>query len=269
MIKLIALDLDGTLLSSDKTISNTNKEAIQAARKAGIRVVLCTGRAITGIQHLLEELDMTSAEDICITYNGGVIQNAGTGDLLYEQPLLLEDIAYIFKTAQQVALPINMLDLEAVYEPPYPQDAPSLYSEVMPILSFQSRKIEDFPKDKRFNKVVICRPKEELDMKLTQLPEAFYQRYECVKSRPVLLEVLPKDVTKGKALKQLAFLLHLSMDEVMACGDEENDLSMIEAAGFGVAMGNAIEEVKQVAQFVTASCDDHGVAKAIYKILGE
>jgi Cof subfamily protein (haloacid dehalogenase superfamily) len=102
-----------------------------------------------------------------------------------------------------------------------------------------------------------------LDEIIPLIPESFMEKYTVVKSTPFFLEILNKEVHKGAALERLATHLGLDRSEVMALGDNENDVTMIEYAGLGIAMANATENVKNAADIITASNDEHGVAEAI------
>ena len=268
-MKAIALDLDGTLLTSEKKISQATKETIQVAKDLGIKIVLCTGRPLKGILHYLEELELLDDSDFSITYNGGLIQENKSGNVHYQKTLSKEEVSHIYQEAYAVGLPINMIDLDYAYETTYPAGVQSYYPQIMEILSFLKRNPDDFEEGHRFNKAVICTDQELLDQRTKNLPAEFFASYTTVKSRPILLEVLPKGVSKGDALVRLADLLGIDIDEIMACGDEENDLSMIEAAGFGVAMGNAIDSVKEAADYITTSNDQDGVAQAINYMIFE
>lgn len=267
MIKLIALDLDGTLLTSDKTISDVNKKAIQDAKNAGIKVVLCTGRPLKGIANYLEELDLLGEEDYSITYNGGLIQKNKSGEILYQKAHSTEDMEYCYQETYRVGLPLVMIDLHYVYETIYPENRISLYPGVMKAIPFKQANPSEFEDNHQFNKAVLCIDEEILDEASQQLPAAFYDRFTCVKSRKYLLEVLPKDVSKGSALEHLAEILGMTTDNMMACGDEENDLSMLTTVGFPVAMENGTDEVKEVAALITLTNDQNGVAHAIRHIL--
>ncbi|MCQ9209818.1 Cof-type HAD-IIB family hydrolase [Granulicatella seriolae] len=268
-MKAIALDLDGTLLTSDKKISQATKETIQVAKDLGIKIILCTGRPLKGILHYLEELELVDDTDFSITYNGGLIQENKSGNVHYQKTLSKEEVSHIYQETYSVGLPINMIDLDYAYETTYPAGVQSYYPQIMEILSFLKKNPDDFEDNHRFNKAVICTDQELLDQQAQQLPAEFFDSYTTVKSRPILLEVLPKGVSKGDALVRLADLLGISMDEMMACGDEENDLSMIEAAGFGVAMENAIDSLKEAADYITASNNHDGVAQAINYMIFE
>ena len=117
------------------------------------------------------------------------------------------------------------------------------------------------------NKAVIGYEQQLLDQKITEIPRHFKEQYEVIKSRAVLLEFMPKGVTKAYGLALLAKDLGLTAAEIMTIGDEENDLRMIEYAGIGVAMANAVDQVKAVANVVTASNEEDGVAQVIEKYL--
>lgn len=266
-IKVIALDLDGTLLTSDKTISAENKQAIQEAKAAGIKVVLCTGRPLKGIVNYLEELELMDDEDYAITYNGGLIQKNQSGEILYQKAHSKADMEYCYQETYQVGLPLVMIDLQYAYETTYPENRTSLYPGVMKAIPFQQANPSEFAEGHQFNKAVLCIDELILDEESKRLPAAFYERFTCVKSRKYLLEVLPKDVSKGSALEHLAELLGITTDNIMACGDEENDLSMLTTVGFPVAMENGTDEVKAVASFITHTNDQDGVAYAIRHIL--
>lgn len=270
MIKLIALDLDGTLLTSDKTISDENKQAIKEAVAKGIHVVLCTGRPIMGIRGFLEELDLVSPHHYAVTFNGGLVQVTETEEILAEKTHTLSDVQRIYDEFSRVGLPINPIDLQKVYEPTYPSDNPSHYPIIIKNLQFEARELDTFLPSHTFNKVVSCCPEEVLDARIEKLSEAFKETVTLLKSRPILMEILPSGVDKSFGLKRLCNHLGIEPSEVMTMGDEENDLAMLQWAGYGVAMENATSEVKAVAKYRTGTNDEHGVAQAIKKYaLGE
>ena len=266
-IKAIALDLDGTLLTSDKKVTDITKAALQKAKNKNIKIVLCTGRALKGVRPLLEELNLFDEEDIVITYNGGVIQKTKSQEILFQQAHTKEDVMYIYEETMKVQLPMNMLDLEYVYEPDYPTDRASRYHDIMGILDFVKKNPVELADSQLLNKAVVCYDEAVLDEQFSKLPAEFTERFNCMKSRPILMEVLPKEVNKGQALVHLADVLGIEVANIMACGDADNDLDMIRAAGFGVAMANATPSVKAVANYMTASNNEDGVAKAIDYIL--
>lgn len=262
-IKLVAIDLDGTLLNSDHQVSEENKRAIQRAKEQGVKIVLVTGRPLKGMLSILEECHLTEEGDIGLTYNGGLVQWTRTGETLSQITLPKEDVVDIYKLSQDLNLPCNFIDLDTVYEPAYPKGKPSQYSKHMKALPFVPIDMTDLPATLPINKIVMCWHQEELDEKIKKIPDVYRERYTIMKSRDNLLEVLPKSVDKGKGLIQLSELLGIGLDEMMAIGDQENDLAMVQTAGTGVAMANATQIVKDAAQVITKSNDEHGVAYAI------
>lgn len=266
-IKLVAIDLDGTLLNTKHEVSLSNKKAILEAKNAGVKVVLCTGRPLKGMTHILAECNLLEEGDLGITYNGGLIQWTRSGDTLSQITHTKEDVLSAYRLSQEMKMPINFIDLETVYEPSYPQNRESLYPTIMKALPFKPIDIDTLPEFFAINKMVMCWHADDLNEAIAKIPAEYHERFTIMKSQPILLEILPKSVDKGKGLAMLAEQLDLTVDEIMALGDEENDLAMVKYAGLGVAMGNATDEVKRSAQFVTKSNDEDGVAYAINKFV--
>lgn len=272
-IKLIAIDLDGTLLHSDRTLSEENRLAVQAAKAAGVQVVLCTGRPLRSMHYLLDEIGLRDKGDIAITYNGGLIQKTENGEIVSQITFNREECLDIYELGQFLEMPVNFIDLDYVYEPPYPVGAESVYmatNKNVPknqALQFVDIAMEELPDPFIINKIVMSRPTEELDAIIPKIPAAYHEKYNIYKSQPFILEVLPQNVDKGYSMRVLGEMLGLEKNQIMGIGDQENDLSLVENAGFGVAMGNAIEHVKESADYITKTNDENGVAHAIHKFV--
>lgn len=272
-IKLVAIDLDGTLLNSQKLLSQENKAAIKEAKAADVHIVLCTGRPLRSMKHLLKEADLLDEEDIVITYNGGLIQKSKTGEIINEITLNREECLDIYQLGQQLQLPVNFIDLDYVYEPEYPKAAESIYMNAsleIPkenALEFIDIDIQNLPNPFKINKIVMSRPAEELDAKIPEIPVGFHEKYNIYKSQPFILEFLPNYVDKGYSMRIIGDMLGLDKEQIMGIGDQENDLSLVTNAGLGVAMENAIDQVKEAADYITKSNDHDGVAHAIRKFV--
>lgn len=272
-IKLVAIDLDGTLLHTDRSLSDENKAAIKEAKEAGVHIVLCTGRPLRSMQHVLEEAELMDKGDIAITYNGGLIQKTNTGEIINEITFNREECLDIYELGQLLNMPINFIDLDYVYEPPYPKGAESIYQAFArdvpkeKALQYVNVDVAELPDPFTINKIVISRPPEELDAAIPNIPASYHEKYNIYKSQPHILEILPQHVDKGYSMRILGELLGLSKDQIMGIGDQENDLSLVENAGFGVAMGNAIEHVKEAADYITLTNDENGVAHVIRKFV--
>lgn len=267
MIKLVAIDLDGTLLTDDKRISQKNLTVLQKAKEQGVKVVLCTGRPLAAITPFIEQLGLNEPGDYSITFNGGLVQKNDTGEILSKSAMTLEDVQRISQLMIELDLPLDVLSEEVVLQLPTSTNHPSIYPELNSLLTYKPAKLADLTPDGLYNKVVMAYHQEFLDQQIEKIPAQFKADYEVIKTRSNLLEFMPKGVTKAFGLDHLAQYLGMTSDEVMALGDEENDLSMIEYAGMGVAMANAVEKVRQAADYITASNEEDGVAKAVEKFV--
>ncbi|MBP2621897.1 Cof-type HAD-IIB family hydrolase [Streptococcus panodentis] len=261
-IRLIALDLDGTLLTSDKKISERSLAALKAAQAKGVKIVLTTGRPLKAMDFFLHELGTDGEKDeYTITFNGGLVQR-NTGEILDKTVFSYDDVARIFEETEKLGLPLDAICEGLVYQ--IQSDQESLYAKFNPALTFEPIDFSDLSDQQTYNKCVTAYAQEPLDAGIAQISPELFERYEIFKSRDMLLEWSPKNVHKATGLEKLIAHLGLDRSQVMACGDEANDLSMIEWAGLGVAMQNAVAEVKEAAAVVAPlTNDEDGVAWAI------
>lgn len=261
-IKLIALDLDGTLLTTDKRLTDRTKETLKAARDRGIKVVLTTGRPLKAMDFFLHELGTDDHEDeYTITFNGGLVQK-NTGEILDKTVFSYDDVARLYEETEKLSLPLDAISEGTVYQ--IQSDQESLYTKFNPALTFVPVDFEDLSSQMTYNKCVTAFAQEPLDAAIQKISPELFDQYEIFKSREMLLEWSPNNVHKATGLAKLISHLGIDQSQVMACGDEANDLSMIEWAGLGVAMQNAVPEVKAVANVVTPMTnDEEAVAWAI------
>ena len=261
-IKLIALDLDGTLLTTDKKLTDRTKEVLKAARDRGIKIVLTTGRPLKAMDFFLHELGTDGQEDeYTITFNGGLVQK-NTGEILDKTVFSIDDVARLYEETEKLGLPLDAISEGTVYQ--IQSDQESLYAKFNPALTFVPVAFEDLSSHMTYNKCVTAFAQEPLDEAIQQISPELFDQYEIFKSRELLLEWSPKNVHKATGLAKLIKHLGIDQSQVMACGDEANDLSMIEWAGLGVAMQNAVPAVKAVANVITPMTnDEEAVAWAI------
>ena len=268
MIDLIAVDIDGTLLNANKVLTQETIEALHDANNRGLKIVLCTGRPYLAAKPVLDLLGLKGIDDYLVTFNGGQIHRASDGRVIHKETLSYEDFNLWFKEFQRLKLPFNAIDDQWVYEPetdnsPYP----SIY--VSQVTSAPAKKIDyhSFNPSNSFLKFVVATDERYLDKQLQKMDENLLKGYELVKSHPFQIEICQCGVSKGQALAFLGDRLNIPMEHMMAIGDQENDRSMIQAVGLGVAMGNASPSLKEVADYVTKDNNDHGVAHAIYNFI--
>ncbi|WP_430598510.1 Cof-type HAD-IIB family hydrolase [Enterococcus sp. AZ177] len=269
MIKLVAIDLDGTLLDSKKEISARNKEALTQAKAAGVKIVICTGRPLAAIGIYLDALNLRDNGDYSITFNGGLVQKNDTGEIIEKSSLALENVHELYELAKLLNVPLDILSDGLVMQLSTTQEYESLYSQLNKLLTFESYEVAQLTTDRIYNKAVIAVDQVYLDEQIKKIPSSFYDRYEVIKTRSNLLEFMPKGITKAYGISLLARDLGIKQEEIMTIGDEENDVPMIEYAGLGVAMENAVAKVKDLADVITDTNDNDGVAQAVEKFVLE
>ncbi|BDG67360.1 sugar-phosphatase [Enterococcus innesii] len=266
-IKLIAIDIDGTLLNNDRKITPAVYKALKDAEKEGVRIVLCTGRPLTGVQDLLKELDLFTDNDFVITYNGSLVQKTKNQEIISEFGLSQDDYLFVEMTARKLGVHLHVETEDTMYTANRDISPYTIYEAFLVNMPLKYRTPEEMTADLNIIKMMMIDDPEILDQIIPQLPSSLTDNYNVVKSAPYFLEVLNKQAHKGAAVKKLAEHLGIRQEEVMAIGDNENDLTMVEYAGIGVAMANATENVKNAADVLTASNEEDGVAEVINKFV--
>lgn len=259
-IKLIAIDLDDTLLRTDLTISERARRAIRQASAQGIHVTLATGRMFPSALPFAQELQLNLP---LITYQGALVKYAD-GREVYHRPIPLGEARRLVEFLAPYHYHVKVYLNDRLY---MEKDSPegqryvalarvpiSLVDHLPDVLSQEPTKI-----------VAIAEPAQ-LDGLALDVRREFGNTVHVTKSKATFLEFSHPRATKGIALQYLAQSLGIEAQEVMAIGDSPNDLDMLEYAGWGVAMANAVQEVRQIARYVTLSNDDDGVAEAIEKL---
>ncbi|WP_238883556.1 sugar-phosphatase [Clostridium sp. YIM B02551] len=266
MYKLIAIDMDGTLLREDKTISDKTKNAIRKAKGNGIKVVLASGRPIEGLYQYLEPLDLISEEDYVLSYNGSLVQNTKTKEVIMSHCLKARDGDVLYKLSQEIG--VNIHGFSKKYGMITPKI--SKYSEIEALRNKFDLKVMDFrlveDEDEYIKFMMIDEP-DILTRGISLIPKEFYDKYTILRSEDIFLEFLNKESNKGVGIEALAKYLGLSRDEVICVGDAENDKHMIEYAGLGVAMGNATVGIKEIAKYIAPTNEEDGVAHVIEKFM--
>ena len=263
MIKLVAIDIDGTLLNDQHEVTDEVKTALHAAKEKGVKVVLCTGRPIGGVKQYLEALNLTQDGDYVIAYNGALVQNAHTKEVVSELTLEYKDLQTVYEISKELGSPMHYFDSANLYSPNRRISEYTVLESYLTTVPLSYMSVEEAPKDIVIPKMMFIDEPKKLDEIIAQIPEKMKEEYMLVKSAPFFLEILNPNVSKGNAVKLLSETLGIKQEEVMAIGDNGNDVTMVSYAGCGVAMENAIPELKDVADHITASNNDHGVAKAI------
>ena len=264
-ISLIALDLDGTLLLPDRTVSPKVAETLAIARSKGIKLVLCSGRPLPGVVTLLEELNLQNEGDHVITYNGALVQQSNDGKILAHHTMDYEDFLEVDDLARETGIHCHAVNDTGVYTTNKDISYYSVRESFLTTVPLRYRTAEEMDPSLLISKIMFVDPKEILEEAISKIPAAFAEKYTLLRSEDFFLEVLNKSASKGQALRDLAAILNIPREEIMAIGDNGNDLDMLEFAGMGVAMGNASLAAKEASDYVTDSNVHDGVATAIEK----
>ena len=264
--KGLVMDIDGTLYNSAKCITEATRQAIFRARDAGKIIAIASGRPIAGIDDVCRRLEFAEKGGFVMGWNGGVVIDISTGEIISESLLpegIAADIA-AFAAAYGVPVVAHTQDLFVSETPD--DEIIQLEARLNRMTVEKIDSLADYA-DQRFYKCVITGS----DEKLARLEEIasrhFEGRLSVCRSEPYFLDISPFGIDKAHGLDVLAKHFGLTKDDFIACGDGFNDLSMIKYAGLGVAMGNAQQVVKQNADYITDSCDDDGLVPVIEKFL--
>ena len=270
MIKLLAIDMDGTLLNEEKHIDTPQKEAVQKAIEAGIKVVLCTGRPLFGVLPVYGELELEkyNLDEYVILNNGCSLRKTTNWELLDNKEITKEDVIYLDKLRKGYNLDLtvsNDNDYFVVGDKANKytiEDGKLVYVDIKPI------SLEEATSGKHtFFKSMYLGEEEEIQRFKNDNENLLKDKYDAVLSNIHIFDMLPFGKYKAAALKELAEKLGIEREEIMTIGDGNNDVEMLEFAGIGVAMGNGTESAKKAANYVTDTNENHGVAKAIEKYI--
>lgn len=259
--KLIALDMDNTLLKSDRTLSHKNATILKKLHADNHHIVLTTGRPFPNVQPFLTQLDLSKNDDYVILFNGGVVKNISTNETLLNKRFMLSDMSEIFNLIHNLKLPIDIVCPEIVYS--IADFGQSNYVNLIgKLLHYQQVSITDLPTTLTFNKFVVCETEDKLNYleNILNHTPVLTKNISFTRSRRTLLEFVPTNVSKGAALKVLLKKLSLTSKDLIVFGDEANDLSMFKLATVSVAMANAIPLIKSAATDITSSNEEDGVA---------
>ncbi|MCS7464938.1 Cof-type HAD-IIB family hydrolase [Paenibacillus doosanensis] len=262
MYKMLAIDIDDTLINEAKQITEGTRQALEEAMARGVTVTLATGRMYASAKQLAAQLELNVP---LITYNGSLVKNSGDGSILYEKAVPRDAANIIFEYCAN-----NGLHLQTYYDDVlYVQednDKIKAYAELSRIPYTVYPNFGELA-DKPASKLLIIDDPARLDEVAKELRSLIPGQIHITKSKPHFLEIINCEGTKGDALRYLAGQFGYDMSEVIAVGDGSNDREMLEAAGLGVAMGNAAASLKQIADYVTLSNNEDGVKHVVDKFI--
>lgn len=262
--KMIVTDIDDTLLNSQRQLTEKTKQALHEASAKGIKIVLASGRPESGMKKLAQQLNLAENNGYLLAYNGGLVVDCSNNKVIYSQYLSPERLAKL----HDIAL-ANGADILSYKDDKIITNRANEYADIESELIDAPVEVADFKATMTVPAVKVLMLAEPTKAAILEkeLAQQFKQQYTILRSKPFFIEVTDLNITKGQTLATLAQQWGIERHEIIAFGDGNNDISMIEFAGLGVAMSNATEELKAVSDVVTLSNDEDGLAHALNKFV--
>ncbi|MBD5479877.1 MAG: HAD family phosphatase [Lachnospiraceae bacterium] len=264
--KILVLDIDGTLTNSNKVITPETKKSLMMMQENGHIIILASGRPSPGMMKYAKELALEKYGGYLLSFNGARIINCRTGDIIYQQTLPRFILPKIYHFAEENGCGLITYCGDYVVSGTGIDEYIELEARIngMPV-----REVEDFLHfiDFDVNKCLMTAPPEKAEKLTAVLQEKFEGVLSIYRSEPFFIEIMPKNIDKAFSLNRMLEITGLKKENVICCGDGYNDVTMVEYAGIGVAMANAREEVKAVADYITKSNDEDGLVEVIDKFI--
>ena len=260
--KLIAVDMDGTLLNSDNQITDATVAAVKAAQNIGVVFTLSTGRPLQGVKRYIDQLNINCP---VITYNGAVVVHSKSGKVLFSQDMDNDDAKLVYQQAKMRNIMFVVWASGKLYVSEFGEKA-DFYSRMT---NTKAELIDNFDNllAQGITKILWYHDADILESWIPQLNNIGLKNTTITKSRAYFLEFFSDKASKAVAMEKLGQYYSIDRTQMIAIGDQTNDLPMIEYAGLGIAMGNAVEAVKAAADYITDDNNNDGVAKAIEKFV--
>ncbi|MEQ9867081.1 Cof-type HAD-IIB family hydrolase [Pectobacterium aroidearum] len=264
--KLLAIDLDGTLLTSQKAVTPATCRILQEALEKGIHVALVSGRTLPSVLQIMDQLGLVGSRCWAIACNGALIWSQEKSAMISVRVLDHDDILTLTHFGRSLNLECYQIDgQQLVASRPVLSDAGALRYCRMPVVilppDWETHSRRQTPK------MMFVEGRTTIDSLAGRIPPSLSRRYYFVRSEPNYFEVMQRGVNKGTACQTLAHYLAIPPAAILAIGDEENDREMLAFAGTGIAMGNAVPKIKAMADWVTTNNDKEGVAVALQRYL--
>lgn len=264
MIKLIATDMDRTLLNSNHEVGKKSIEAIiKAQKEKDLIFVLASGRPTGAMKKFAKTLKLDEYNGYLISFNGAVITDCKNNKVIFSQGLTKEDAELVFDIANEYNTSIVTYMDDDIYTYNKNEYTPiEAHYTSMKMIDFSSCDELDIAKIMKF--MIIDSP-ENIKRIYSEIKPKYEDRFFIAISDPHFIEIANKDVDKGKTLKNLSEMLGIKKDEIVACGDAGNDIAMLKYAGIAVAAENATDEVKAISNYVSRHYDDDLMEDVISK----
>lgn len=262
MIKLVAIDMDGTLLDDKKQISQENIDTLKEYKKKGIKIVICTGRSDDSVFPYIASLKVKGIRDYFVLFNGSKVID-DEQNVISEEYISGKDYKELAKLAKKYNVGIQgFKNYGRFCEEIKPAFTKNITKEN---LNAHIEPLEKTKDDEKIIKAAFTDSIDKIDFIEKKIPKRFYEEFSVTRIEGIFIDVVVKGVNKWHGLVQLANYLNIKETEIMTIGDENNDIEMLKNAKVSVAMENASKEIKNVAKYITKTNNESGVALAIKK----
>lgn len=260
--KLLVLDIDGTLTNSKKEITDFTKKTLHKLQESGVKIALASGRPSYGVVPVAKELELDKYGGFILSFNGGRIEDCASGKVIYERIMPAEMINRLYELSKLNRVSIlTYKDENIITENP---DDPYIIKEAV-LNRMKIKKVDSFVGyiDFPVTKCLMVEDGDYLAQVEKNIKAQLGDSLSIYRSEPFFLEIMPQNIDKALSLEKLLYYMGITKDEMVACGDGFNDLTMIKFAGLGVAMKNGQDVVKQAADYIAPANDDDGVAYVV------
>ncbi|BBM35579.1 Cof-type HAD-IIB family hydrolase [Pseudoleptotrichia goodfellowii] len=262
--KLIATDMDGTLLNDRHLISEGNVQAIKEVQKKGVKFVLASGRPSFAMLNYAKKLEMDKNEGYVLAFNGGQLINMSDGKVMFHEGLNKEDIEKVYNASKEIGLPMVLYAGDTVYA-----NGNSEYVQFevnqceMKFVEFKSLEELYGYGIKETTKCMIIGNGESVKKAEKYMKSKYEKDYFIAISAPIFLEIANKNINKGKTLKKLGEITGIDTSEMIAVGDSYNDAPLLEVVGMPVAVENAVPKIKEMSKFESTSNNNDALKTVI------
>lgn len=278
-VRVIIMDVDGTLTNSKKVITPKTKEALLKAQEMGAILVLASGRPTSGLMDIAKELDMENHHGLLVSFNGSKVVDCQTNEVLFNQAMTVEEGKAVLEHMKKFDRVRPMIDKgEYMFVNNVYDNYIMFNGEPFNVIQYESRggkfklcEVDDLAEfvDYPLNKILTTADPEYLQEHYEEMMAPFKDSLSCMFTGPFYFEFTAKGIDKAKALDTVLIPKGYKVEEMIAFGDGHNDASMVKYAGTGVAMANAVDALKEVADDVTLSNEEDGIAYSLYKYMPE
>lgn len=274
--RAIVMDIDGTLLNSQKQISDLTREALISAQNKGILLILASGRPTAAMTHYAEILEMNQHHGLLVSYNGSRVVDCQTGETLFNQPIRVQDGKAVLEHLKKFDVIVMIENKDYMMVNDVFHNKIVYQGKEINIIEYEARggqyklcEKDDLSEflDYEVNKILIAGDPDYLNENYKEIMKPFDRQLNCMFTAPFYFEFTADGIDKAKALDAVLGPLGVDGDDVIAFGDGHNDMTMLQYCGTGIAMGNAVDDLKAIADEIGLSNDEDGIAHSLATLI--